>query len=213
MENHLEMKTKTYPDDLDRPLCYMFNDKFKLSDLIWNTYVRYNEIRQVFYNNDLSNLSQYCVIINSHADGPLGTSIIHKSLLERFEQTDDYNFSFNISDYNVRKQLEDQPLQIDLTSVDINLPQFKGHNIKSNWFATEEGKKQLSLKTNWHVAIKKNKCYAVLGERACNIINYINDENDEKNPYDYVKENNFTFLKCESIEEAMFYLLQYYDKD
>ncbi len=190
----------------------MFDDEFKLHDLVWNAYVRYNEIRQIFYDNDLSDLSQYCVIINSHADGPLGTSIIHKTLLERFEKTDDYSFSFNISDYNVRKQVEDKPQQIDLSSVDLNHPQFEGHNIKKNWFATEDGKRQLNMKTNWHLVLKKDKCYGVVGERATNIINYINHEIDEANPYDYVKENHFTFVKCKSIEEAIFYLIQYYVK-
>lgn len=206
------MTGKPHPDDLQRPLCYMFNDEFMLSDLVWNAYVRYNEIRQVFYDNDLSNLSQYCVIINSHADGPLGTSIIHKTLYEDFHRTDDYSFSFNIFDYNIRKQVEDKPIQIDLSTVDLNHPQFEGHNIKKNYFATEEGKKQLKRKTNWHVVLKNDKCYGVMGSVACNIIHMINDEIHKENPYDYVKADHYTFLKCKSIEEAMFYLLQYYVK-
>ena len=143
-------------DPLNRPLCYMFNDDFHENDLLFNAYVRYNQIRQPFYDTDLSSLSDYFVIINVHADGPLGTAIVHKSLLDRFIRTDDFDIAFSIEDYNKRKENEEQPIDIDLTKL-----KTKG----KNWWTTDDGIKQLSLKTRWNLLLSEDDshCLGLIG--------------------------------------------------
>lgn len=158
IKNYIDFINESKNPNLDRPLCYMFNDHFHENDLLFNSYARYNQIRQAFYNTDLSGLSDYFVIINIHADAPLGTAIIHKSLCDRFIGTDDFNIAFSIADYNKRKEFEDQPTDIDLTEL-------KTSGKMKNWWSSDDGKKQLSLKTKWNLILSEddNYCLGLIG--------------------------------------------------
>ena len=97
--------------DSDNKLYYMFDIPEPWYNyrqiMLSNTFQRFSEIRPVFYKTDLSKLEDFSVIINVHADGNLGTYIVHNDWIQNpFINTDDFDVCFTIKDYNKMKKVK-----------------------------------------------------------------------------------------------------------
>lgn len=58
-----------------------------------------NEIRDLFYNTDLSLLKDFSVVNNVHSEDATGYYIVHKDYFEILEDTDDFDLCFTIEEY------------------------------------------------------------------------------------------------------------------
>ena len=177
----------------------MFNSNVSLYHLMQNCYVRLNEIRLPFFNKDLSPLSEYSVMINVHADGPLGTYLIHNSYVDRFIQTDDFDVYFTVAEYIEARKTETWVEQIDLLKVDVNDPKWGKHNYKRNYHTAE----QLGKKTLWRVVEETDtsKCIGLIGKYDSMRFDYFDSGfgNLEK----YKK------ISVRSLEEGLDYLINF----
>ena len=164
LENYDTFKKTFNPDD---KLDYMFDIPEPWSNyrqiMLSNTFQRFSDIRSLFYKEDLSKLENFSVIINVHADGPLGTYIVHNDWLESpFIDSDDFDVCFSIKDYNKMKKVK--PLTKDINLFD-ELERFKNDKHSNyNWYQDKKNTKYLDLKTKWTIINYHDKPIALISE-------------------------------------------------
>jgi len=179
----------------------MFNTGLTLWHLMFNNYVRMNEIRLPFFNRDMSPLDDYVVIINIHADGPLGTYLTHKDYVEHFMRTDDFNECFTIKEYNEAKLKENHVEQIDLAKVDPNDKKWGRHRFGRNYF-TEE---QLAIRTKWTIVEDPETAKAVA----------LTGEYDSRVPDRFIEDfksgsyTEYNKIRVNSFDEGLDYLINF----
>jgi hypothetical protein len=121
-------------------LFYMFDIPEKyLNDcriMLVNTFLRFFEIRPLFYEMDMSNFEEYSVIINIHADGYLGAYIVHNDWIYiPFIGSDDFDVCFSIKDYNNVKKTKTLTQQYDFFKT---LEKFKNNKYSHyDWYMNE----------------------------------------------------------------------------
>lgn len=189
--------------DPDYKLFYMFDIPESWCNyrqiMLSNNFLRFREIRPLFYQKDLSKLEQFSVIVNVHADGELGTYIVHNDWIEDpFINTDDFDIFFTISDYNKNKK--ERKLTKDINFFD-ELERFRNDKFSNyDWFQNKDNIKYLELKTKWTIVNYDDKPIALMSEKDSWLLpNQIRNTND-------LDVSKFTKFRVKSLEEGLDYL-------
>lgn len=169
--------------------------------MLSNNMLRFGEIRSLFYNSDLSKLSDFCVIINVHSDAPLGTYIVHKKWVDDpFMKSDDFDVCFTIDEYN--KVKSSQTLTDDYDFID-ELEKFKDKNTGLyTWYRNPDNRRHLYSKTKWTVITYRNKPIALVSDTdSWRIPNQMEISEEE--------ERKYRSFRVPSLEEGIDYLKVY----
>jgi len=199
LENYDTFKKSFNPDN---KLDYMFDIPEPWSNyrqiMLSNIFLRFSEIRQLFYKEDLSKLEDFSVIINVHSDGSLGTYIVHNDWVENpFIKSDDFDVCFTIKDYNKVKKIK--TLTKDINFFD-ELERFKDDKYSHyDWFKNKENTKYLDLKTKWTIVSYDDKPIALMSEHDSWRIPQQMDINE-------VEEQKYSKFRVKSVKEGLGYL-------
>ena len=123
---------------------------------------KFGEIRPVFYKTDLSELEDFSVVYNIHAEGgeTLGVYIVHNDWVENpFISSDDFDIAFTIKDYNQTKKNKNLTKDYDFYE---ELEKYKNEPITHYDFYIKNRKRQ--LKTKWTVITYDDKPIALVSE-------------------------------------------------
>lgn len=198
LESYDTFQTFNSDDKLD----YMFDIPKPWSNyrqiMLSNTLQRFSEIKPLFYQEDLSNLEDFSVIINVHSDGYLGTYIVHNDWVENpFIKSDDFDICFTIRDYNKAKKTK--KLTKDINFFD-ELERFKDDKYSYyDWYKNKENTKFLELKTKWTIVNYDGKPIALMSEYdSWRIPNQMDISEVEEKKYDK--------FRVKSLKEGLEYL-------
>lgn len=172
-------------------LDYMFDipEKWKIHQVMLSTKnIKFNEIRNTFYNLDLSSLEDFSVITNVHAYYKLGTYIVHNVFVEEpFLRSDDFDFEFSIKEYNISKKIKKLTEKYDYFE---QLDKFRDDKYIKTYIIKDEYLEEFNLKTKWNIVTKNNKPIALISDSDSNRLLYINN-------YEYKK------IKMKNLEEGV----------
>lgn len=199
--------------DPDKKLFYMFDPYEPWTKnrhvMLSHTYMRFEEIRDLFYNYDLSDLTDFSVIVNVHSNAPLGTYIVHKDFVEvPFIRSDDFDVFFTIPEYIEARKFNSLTKSYDIYE---ELSKFKEEMINSKnsylkshyYWLIEEGKEFFNKKTIWTVSTFDDKPIALTSETDSERLRYYFDHEGNEN---YTKNFRYSKFRVKNIEEGLEYL-------
>jgi len=164
------------------------------------------EFRKVFYAEDLSLLEDFTVIVNIHADTPLGAYIVHNNWVENpFYNSDDFRILFSIAEYNKMK------LERVLTkeySYYEQLERFKNEKFAHyDFYTSPEGVKLMNLRTKSTIVTYNENPIALLSEHdSWRLPNQMDEAEDDAYCEQYKK------IRVASLVEGLQYLKSFYKK-